>query len=408
MLGEQLKLSDAELEQLLLGGENYRVERKESLEGDAKKAIAETICAFANDLAGAGEPGVIFVGVKDKTIEASEFVLDDRAIQTLAAMQTAGQILPPPTMLVEDRTVAGFRLAVVTVFPSNSPPVKYQGRPHIRRAARRGIATFEEEARLIERRRHLNLPFDVVPVRSLTLDALNVRFFEEDYLPAVYPADVLAENDRTVEQRLAVTRMVASNEDLTPTVLGVMVLGYDVLRSLPGCYAQMLRIDGFDLADSIVDEARVVGTVTEILNRIDLQLDAWNATSIDFISANKEIRQYTYPLSALQQLVRNAVMHRTYEVGNAPIRITWFNDRIEIQSPGGPYGLVTLENFGQPGAVSYRNPYLAEAMKNLGYVQQFGVGIDKAKKELKAAGHPELEFDVHETHILATVRGNSA
>ena len=408
MSSRPLELSDAELEQLLLKGESHRVERKESLQGGAKKAIAETICAFANDWAGKGEPGVIFVGVKDKTNEASGFAPDDQAIQTLVDMQTAGQILPPPEMLVEDRTVAGLSLAVVTVLPSNSPPVRYKGRTYIRRAARRGIATFEEEARLIERRRRPNIPYDITPIEGLTLDALNVRLFEEEYLPAAYPAEVLAENDRTVEQRLAATRMVVTHEDLTPTVLGVMVLGHDVLYSLPSCYVQMLRIDGLELADPIVNEARIEGTLTEVLNRIDLQLDAWNATSIDFVSANKEIRQYTYPLSALQQLTRNAVMHRTYEMGNAPIRITWFNDRIEIQSPGGPYGQVTHENFGKPSAYDYRNPNLAEAMKNLGYVQRFGVGISKAKRELEAAGHPELEFDVQETHILATVRGNSA
>ncbi len=42
-----------------------------------------------------------------------------------------------------------------------------------------------------------------------------------------------------------------------------------------------------------------------------------------------------YPLVALQQLVRNAVMHRAYEITNAPVRVTWFRDRVEIQSPGG-------------------------------------------------------------------------
>ena len=51
------------------------------------------------------------------------------------------------------------------------------------------------------------------------------------------------------------------------------------------------------------------------------------------------------------------------------------NDRIEILSPGGPFGQVTVENFGQPGIVDYRNPNLAEAMRVLGLVQRFGVGI---------------------------------
>ena len=59
----------------------------------------------------------------------------------------------------------------------------------------------------------------------------------------------------------------------------------------------------------------------------------------------------------------------------------WFWDRIEIQNPGGPYGQVTRANFGMPGITDYRNPHIAEAMKNLGYVQRFGVGISLARKE---------------------------
>ena len=49
-------------------------------------------------------------------------------------------------------------------------------------------------------------------------------------------------------------------------------------------------------------------------------------------------------------------MHRSYEGTNSPIHMYWYDDRIEINSPGGPYGEVLAENFGQPGFVAYRNP----------------------------------------------------
>lgn len=49
----------------------------------------------------------------------------------------------------------------------------------------------------------------------------------------------------------------------------------------------------------------------------------------------------------------------------------------------GPFGQSTPSNFGQPGVTDYRNPNLAEVMKNLGYVQRFGLGIAIAKKNLK-------------------------
>ncbi len=117
-----------------------------------------------------------------------------------------------------------------------------------------------------------------------------------------------------------------------------------------------------------------------------------------------QLRRPDYPVVALQQLARNAVMHRTYEGTYAPVRITWFSDRVEIQNPGGPFGQVNRQNFGQPGVTDYRNPYLAEAMKNLGYVQRFGVGIPLARKELQKNGNPPPEFIVEDAHVLVIVR----
>ena len=67
-------------------------------------------------------------------------------------------------------------------------------------------------------------------------------------------------------------------------------------------------------------------------------------------------------------------------------------------------GQITAENFGQPGCTDYRNPNLAEAMKTLGYVQKFGVGIQIAKTLLKGAGHPEPKFEISKTHVLATIK----
>ena len=117
-----------------------------------------------------------------------------------------------------------------------------------------------------------------------------------------------------------------------------------------------------------------------------------------------EQRRPDYPLVALQQVVRNAIMHRNYEGTNAPVRITWFSDRIEILSPGGPFGQVNVENFGWPGVADYRNRYLAEALHDLGYVQRFGIGIALTREAMQANGNPPPEFQVHPSHVQVTLK----
>ncbi|WP_316434939.1 ATP-binding protein [Leptolyngbya sp. NK1-12] len=136
---------------------------------------------------------------------------------------------------------------------------------------------------------------------------------------------------------------------------------------------------------------------------IDEVLQANISTASDITAQPIEIKQPDYPIVALQQFVRNAVMHRSYEETNAPVRVYWFDNRIEIQSPGGLFGQVNRQNFGQ-GVTDYRNPHLAEAMKNLGYVQRFGIGIPIAQKELRKNGNPPAEFIVEDSYISVILR----
>ena len=96
-------------------------------------------------------------------------------------------------------------------------------------------------------------------------------------------------------------------------------------------------------------------------------------------------------------------MHRSYEGTHAPTRLYWFSQRVEIESPGGPFGRVTPENLTK-GATDYRNRLVAEIMHNLGFVQRFGVGIPRAFRALADNGNPEPEFHSDHSRLLVTVR----
>jgi ATP-dependent DNA helicase RecG len=398
-------LTDAGLTALLDDLESDRAERKEtySKKGETPERLRQAICAFANDLPGHGQPGIAFIGAKDDGSPAGIEIADELLLD-LAGIRDEGQILPLPTMTVEKRRLKGADMAVVAVYPADAPPVRYKGQIWIRTGSRRGIASAQDERILNEKRRYRDLPFDLQPIPFATLADLSRMVFEGEYLPNAVAPEVIEANERTYAQRLTACRMTTTDSPPIPTLLGCLVLSPRARDLIPCSWIQFLRIDGTDLADPVQDAATIDGPISQMLRRLDDKLEAHIHTPVDLTSGPRERRSPDYPLAALQQLTRNAVMHRSYEDTNAPVRITWFNDRIEIANPGGPFGVVTRENFGRPVYTDYRNPNLAEAMKVLGYVQRFGVGIQTARRVLADNGNPEPEFLAEDTQILATVR----
>ena len=395
--------TDAELLQIIENDESDRVEFKESLSGNSPIKIREAICAFANDLPNREEPGFVFVGVKkDRTIVGLR--VTDELLQQLANMKTDGNIVPPPSLTVEKRVLEEKEVAVLKVEPSDSPPVRYKGVIHVRTGPRRGSATAQDERILNEKRRYGDRPFDLYPIPTASISDLNLTLFNNEYLPQAVSQEILEQNERTLNEQLAVTKMIIAADQPTPTVLGILTLGKNPQDFLFGAYVQFLRIDGDELTDEIVDSEEIRGAISDQIRRLDDKLIAHNRVAVDIVSGPVEKRTSLYPLEALQQLTRNAILHRSYEGTNAPVRVYWFNDRIEIISPGGIFGSLTPERFGKPGITEYRNPNLAETMKTLGFVQHFGVGILIARRSLEKAGHPEPEFDIDSAYAIATIK----
>lgn len=392
-------LNEVELAELLTDIESDRSERKASI--SHKEKLCEAICAFANDLPGHQKPGVAFVGANDDG-SCAGFPITDQLLLTLSAIRDDGNILPLPEMSVQKRTVTGCELAVVEVQPSSSPPVRYRGRTYIRVGPRRGIATREEEQRLSEKRKSFDLPFDHQPVTGTTLDDLDLELFTRVYLPAALPVDVLAENDRSIEHQLASLHFLMP--DGTPNVAGILTLGKDPRSWIPGAYIQFARFEGTGVTDPTRHQQELSGPLPDLLDGIDRMLSSQISIATTIEESGPETQWPDYPLAALTQMARNAVLHRNYESTNAPARIYWFSDRIEIHSPGGPYGQVTPENFSQPGVTDYRNPLIAEAMKTLGHVQRFGFGFPSARNALASNGNPDLEIEAQATAVLVTLR----
>ena len=392
------RYTDNQIAQLAADLESDRVERKRSVADG--KAIRRNICAFANDLPGHGEPGVLLIGVEDDG-RISGTPIDDELLRRITGVRDDGNILPMPSLTVEKRKLGEGEVAVVLVEPARFPPVRFRGRVWVRVGPTVRQATPDEEVRLSERRRAGDLPFDQRPCESASLSDLDKGVVREQYLPAAVAAEVLEENRRPFEMQLRSLRLLGAGSP-APVWGALLAFARDPLAWLPGAYVQFLRIAGHEITDPILDQKSLTGRVADVLRTLEQLLGLNIRTRTEVASVERELREPDYPTEALRQLVRNAVMHRSYQ-NNTPIRVYWYEDRVEIVSPGGLFGRVGENEFGE-GVTDYRNPFVAEIMTHLGFAQKFGVGIPIAKKRLEANGNPPPEFSFSHNQVTAVVK----
>jgi len=389
-------MTEDELRQLIRQHETDRVEFTVAT-ADTDK-FSEAVCAFANDFPNHRQDGYLIIGVNDPG-QFSGLRVDDRLLQSLAGLRDNGNIQPLPSITVEKIVTSQGDVAIVRVQPSSMPPVRYKGRVCIRIGPRRGYATDAEEAKLMERRVSHARTFDASPCLESSVDDLALSLFIVEYRPLAIAPEVIDENHRPIEQQLASLRFFDLPKQC-PTNAGVVLFAMDVRRFLPGAYIQFLKLSGTTLADDVTNERELSGDMLTNLRELDALVDAQiQQYPVDQTSLTEKTVE-SFPRIAVRELLMNAVMHRDYR-STAPLRVTWFDDRLEIQSPGGLYGEASPENF--PTQTSYRNPVLAEALKTLGYVNRYGRGVARAKDALAKNGSPDAEFKFDNGYVLATI-----
>ena len=387
-------LSVSELQRLLKDTETDRVERTTSVNNTDK--FCQAICAFSNDFPNHNAPGYLIIGVDDQG-KPNGLAVTDRLLTNLADIRSSGNILPLPAMTVQKYRLPEGELAVVEVFPSDIPPVRYKGRVYIRTGPSRSIASETEERILSERRTAQAYTFDILPCEESTLASINQELFKLTYLPQAIDSETLEANHRENKLQLSSLRFYSLKKDC-PTNAGILLFGNNPLFFLPGAYIQFLRLEGNDLASDVIDEQQFSGDLINMLRTLDQFVGVQIRKEPQTISALKEEVVAEYPLLAIREFLMNAVMHRDYR-SNAPIRFYLFSDHIEIQNPGGLYGSARPENF--PNQNDYRNPVMAEALKTLGYVNKFSRGVYRSQKLLQENGNPEAEFVLDQPAYLA-------
>ena len=103
------------------------------------------------------------------------------------------------------------------------------------------------------------------------------------------------------------------------------------------------------------------------------------------------------PEAAFREAIANALIHRVWDV-DSQIRVSMFDDRIEIVSPGGLPSGITEEEYLSGKLSVLRNRNLANVFYRLGFVEIFGMGITRIK-QLYAEALIKPDFEVSENAI---------
>lgn len=390
-------VTDKELARIAIGLESDRFERRRSLD---RRALRRNLCAFANDLPGRGEAGLLLIGVEPDG-RCANAVIDDELLRAIASAGNDGNFLPTPSFVVEKRRIADGEVAAVFVEPAPYPPVRYRGRAWVRVGPTVRQATPDEERRLGERGAARDRPFDMRPGPGATPADLDDRFLREHYLPRAVPTDAHAEDAPALEVLLRSLRLLAPRNP-SPTRGALLAFGHDPLDWLTGASVEFVTIQGRERSDPVRFRQKLGGRVSEVLRDLERLIRLSIQVETQVAGVEREIRSPDYPGAALQQLVRNAVIHRSYE-SDRPVRVHWYSDRVEIHSPGGLFGKVSEEAFGD-GATDYRNPLVAEIMENFGFARRLGLGIPTVRRALEDNGNPPPEFAFSPVAVCATVR----
>jgi len=134
-----------------------------------------------------------------------------------------------------------------------------------------------------------------------------------------------------------------------------------------------------------------MGDLTEIIDRAEAFVRRNTRIASKIYHAQRmEITGYPYP--AIREAIANAVIHRDYWQSGSRAQVAVYSDRIEVESPGELLAPITVNTLGQTPPV-WRNPDLAALLYRMGYIEQFGTGIERVRRDMRAHGLSEPRFE---------------
>ncbi len=339
--------------------------------------LAETLGALAN-----AEGGEVFLGVSPGGREVIGLrepqKAVDRVFQAVLRLQPP-LVLPVPEVVARD----GRSLLKITVPPGLPHVYSLEGRYLTRKGARNVPLAAELLRRLLVERGAVQFESLLPPGAGWeTLDAAQIEAYRQSIgLPAsLSPQDVLL--------RRGCARKTPEGEVL-PTYAGLLLFGKNPQQWLPSALILAARFTGDSFGEAFLKQ-EIGGSLPQQLRRVEAFLRD-HLPQMVRLDGMAHREGWVYPFEAVRELLVNAVAHRDYNQQGDSVHLNLFADHLEVHSPGGLPGPVTLENLLQ--ARYSRNPVIVQVLADLGFVERLGYGLDRVVAAVRQAGLPQPRFE---------------
>ena len=354
---------------LIQQGESKTLELKSRL--PQHDQLAKTIVAFANT-----SGGKLVLGVDDQrqvvgVAEDDLFTLQDQ-ITSIIHDRCAPFILPE----IYTANLQGKMVLVIEVFRGNLPPYyfKSEGKNdgvYLRIGASNRKADFDHVLELERQRR--NQSFDEEICREQTLQYLDLGPLEARFAAQGKPLD---------QDKLQNLKLIQQEQGATWPTQGLLIL----LGRQPHVVTKCARFKGTDMS-VFLDRKEYTG---DLITQLE-QAEAFIKNHIHLRGEIKGLQRtdtYEIPETALREALINAVIHRDYTNQGRDIKVGIYDDIVNIVSPGGLPNTLTMETL-LDGRSEIRNRVIARVFKELGYIEQWGSGIQRIKSACLTQGLAE-------------------
>ena len=374
---------------LLVQAEGKTLEFKRDL--SSPQNALKTLVAFAHSAGGR-----LVIGVDDarRVAGVADPLAEEERICNLITDSIAPRLIPN----VELMSIGDATVLIVEVFPSSARP-HYLAKQGLEGGAYLRLGSSNRQAGpdwiAGAQRAAAGLVFDEQPMPELSVQDLHLDALARWLGPG-----------RTVDDKaLQTLKLLRPHQGhLVPARGAVLLWGKERELHFPDAWVQCGRFRGADKVH-IFDQQEIHAPLPDTLTEIELFLKKHAYKSARFGALQRE-DVWSIPLTLLREAIVNALVHADYAQRGTPIRIAFFDDRIDIESPGFLLPGMTVEDM-RAGVSRIRNPVIARMFRELGLVEQWGSGVRRIFAEAAQLGLPapsltEIATGVRMSIALAT------